>query len=117
MTNNLRGYSLIELVVALVIMGILLSLALPNYSNYMRDAKLRSAAEVFLSGIQLARSEAVRRNTQVELVLTGDAPTVENVASLTASATGTNWVIRTADLATFIEGKYAADGGGLVEAP
>ena len=107
-----RGFTIIELVVALVIMAILLSLALPQFSNYLRDVKLRAAAESFLSGVQLARTEAVRRNAPVEFLLTTDAPTEANVASAVASLAGMNWMVRTVDLTTFIEGKLAAEGGG-----
>jgi type IV fimbrial biogenesis protein FimT len=105
-----QGFSMIELVIAITIMGVLLALAMPSFTSYMRDSKLRAAAESFLSGIQLARSEAVRRNAPVEFLLTSDDPTVANVGSATASATGPNWMVRTADLTEFIEGKFAADG-------
>ena len=40
-----RGFSLVELVIAVAIMGILLALALPSFSTYLRNVKLRSAAE------------------------------------------------------------------------
>jgi type IV fimbrial biogenesis protein FimT len=77
----------------------------------MRDTKVRAAAETFLAGMQRARSEAVRRNASVEILLTTDAPTEANKASATAAVSGTNWMVRTTDLTDFIEGKSAADAG------
>ena len=40
-----HGFSLVELIIAVAIMGILLSLALPSFSGYLRNVKLRAAAE------------------------------------------------------------------------
>jgi type IV fimbrial biogenesis protein FimT len=63
------GFSLIELVVGLAVMGIMFGLALPSYTAWMANAQIRNASESILNGIQRARSEAVRRNTNVEFFL------------------------------------------------
>lgn len=112
MNRPCRGFSLIELVIAVAIMGVLLSLALPSFSAYLRNVKLRSAAETFLSGIHLARSEAVRMNNSVEFLLTAADPLPANVATATASTAGRNWMVRTADGVTFIDGKFGIEGSG-----
>lgn len=114
--NRRRGFSLVELIIAVAIMGVLLSLAAPGFSAYLRNVKLRSAAESFLAGVQLARSEAVRMNTSVEFLLTADDPLAANVATATASASGVNWMVRTADLVTFIDGKFGIEGSGRASA-
>lgn len=107
-----HGFTLIELAIAMVIMAILLALGLPSYKTYIENSKVRTAAQAFLSGLQAARSEAVNRNTSVQFLLTDDNPIDDNVATAVASATGRNWMIRTSDMATFIEGKYGAEGTG-----
>jgi type IV fimbrial biogenesis protein FimT len=61
------GFTLIELVVAIAVMTILLFIALPNFSIWLRNTQIRTAGEAILNGMQLARAEAVRRNTSVEL--------------------------------------------------
>lgn len=107
-----RGFTLIELAIAMVIMAVLLALALPSYTTYIENAKVRTAAQAFLSGLQTARSEAVNRNTSVQFLLTDNDPIDDNVAIAVASSTGRNWMIRTSDMTTFIEGKYGAEGTG-----
>lgn len=66
-----RGFSLIELIIGVAIIGILLSVGLPAFSLWVENTKTRTAAEAILNGLQLARTEAVRRNVGVRFNLTG----------------------------------------------
>lgn len=65
--NNIRGVTLIELMITLVVLGVLVFLALPSYTIWMQNTQIRTAGEGILSGLMLARAEAARRNTSVEL--------------------------------------------------
>ncbi|GAB2180554.1 hypothetical protein DLREEDagrD3_07770 [Denitratisoma sp. agr-D3] len=98
--------------VAVAIMGFLFALGLPAFNTYLANTKLRTTAESFLAGVQQARAEAVRRNANVQFTLTNDLPTPDSVATVNAVANGQNWLIRTADLSTFIEAKTGAEGTG-----
>jgi type IV fimbrial biogenesis protein FimT len=62
------GFTLIELMIALVVMGILFAVGLPSVTQWLQNSKIRATAEGGLNGLQLARSEAVSRNTTVQLV-------------------------------------------------
>lgn len=53
--------------IGLVILGILLMVGLPSYSAWIQNTQIRTAAESISNGMQLARAEAVRRNTNVQL--------------------------------------------------
>ena len=106
------GFSLIELAVSLVIMAILTALALPAYSLYIQNARIRTTAQMLVAGLQMARSTAVNRNANVEFLLTNAEPIEDYVATASAVSTGINWMIRSADLTSFIEGKYGAEGTG-----
>jgi type IV fimbrial biogenesis protein FimT len=72
------GFSLVELMVGIVIVGILVTLAMPGFQDALRNAEIRNAAESITNGLQRARAEAVARNTNVEFVL----------------GTGSSWVVR-----------------------
>jgi type IV fimbrial biogenesis protein FimT len=67
--NARRGFTLIELMVGIVILSVVMALAVPNFSEWIRNSKIRTTAESIQNGLQLARSEAVRRNTFVRFQL------------------------------------------------
>jgi len=65
--QRIAGFSLIELMVALAIFGLLLMLAGPQYAKLMGDSQIRNAAEAMLNGVQQAQSRAIHSNTQARL--------------------------------------------------
>ncbi len=58
-----RGFNLIELMVVIAILGMLLAAGLPIVSEGIRDSRLRSAGESLITGLRVAQSEALKRNT------------------------------------------------------
>jgi len=64
-----RGFSLLELMVALAIFAILVMLASPMYGEFLANTQIRNAAENTLLGVRQAQAEAVKRNGQVQFVL------------------------------------------------
>lgn len=64
-----RGVSLIEMLIGLVVLSSLLALAAPSFALWMQNTQIRGGADAILNGLQLARAEAIRRNTQVQFVL------------------------------------------------
>lgn len=110
--NRHAGFSVIELMIAIVLIGVLLTMGLPAFNTYLNNLKLRTAAQSFLAGIQMARGEAIRRNANVDFVLTNDDVSGPNFDTVTPLASGQNWLIRTSDLATYVEGKSSMEGSG-----
>jgi len=58
-----RGFNLIELIIVIAILGVLLAAGLPLVTEGIRDSRLRSAAESLVTGLRVAQSEALKRNT------------------------------------------------------
>ncbi len=90
-----RGFSLIELMVAVTLLTILLSLAMPAFTGWVRNAKVRSVAESLQTGVRLAQAEAVRRYRPMVFFLT-DQKTCTGTTS--AADSGAFWAIRTIPL-------------------
>jgi type IV fimbrial biogenesis protein FimT len=67
-----RGFTLLELLVAVTAAMVLLLVAAPTMSAAVTSAKLTSASNSFLSHIYLARSEAIKRNGRVVLCKSSD---------------------------------------------
>jgi type IV fimbrial biogenesis protein FimT len=92
--KSLAGVTLIELMFAVAIVGILVAAGFPEASRWIQNTKIRTASESISNGLQLARGEAVRRNTKVEFVLTSTVPIAANVLVLAPATSGPYWVVR-----------------------
>jgi len=62
------GYTLIEMMITIAVLGILITLGGPALSMVLTNSRIRTAGESWKYGLMLARAEAIRLNTQVEFV-------------------------------------------------
>ncbi|MDR2450446.1 MAG: GspH/FimT family pseudopilin [Candidatus Accumulibacter sp.] len=62
-----RGVTLVEVLIGLLIVSILIAMAVPGFMGWIRNQRIRAAAESILNGLQTARAEALRANTIVEI--------------------------------------------------
>jgi type IV fimbrial biogenesis protein FimT len=67
-----RGFSLIELMIAVAILAILTLLSIPGYEQWLLNTRIRNTAESIQNGLRNARTTAVMRDTNVRFELIGN---------------------------------------------
>lgn len=70
------GFTVVELLLVLVVVSVLVVVALPSMRVHLANADVRGVAEELRSGLELARTEAIRRNTSVQFQRNGTGWTV-----------------------------------------
>jgi type IV fimbrial biogenesis protein FimT len=72
------GLTLVELIVGLSILAILMALASPSFTQYLRNTEVTAAQNDLVTAFNLARSEAIRRSVPVSACASDDALTCSN---------------------------------------
>ena len=88
-----RGFTVIELVIAVTIAGFLLAAMMPIVGVWMRNTRIRTAAESMSNGLMQARNEAVRRNQPVSFYLVSDTDAVAMSDACALSDSSAGWVV------------------------
>ena len=90
------GFTIIEVLITIVVLGVLIAMAVPTFGEWLQNQQLRAAADASLNGLQVARSEAIRRNLPVQIAF---APPLSG------------WqVTEQPPVLTFIQGRDANEG-------
>jgi type IV fimbrial biogenesis protein FimT len=86
------GFTLIEVLVVLTIIGILTALGLPSFTRMIQANTISSHANLFLSDLRYSRSESIRRGGSV-VMCRSELPEVGNPSCSAASsgAAGHGW--------------------------
>lgn len=98
-----NGFTLIELIVTLTILGILTALAAPGMSNFIKDQRLSGQTNDFVGDLNFARSEAIKRSSNITICKQDSVST----APLCNTTAATPW---SAGRVTFID----SDGNGQI---
>lgn len=94
-----RGFNMVELMVVVVITAILSALAAPSFATMLANHRVRTGADGILAGLQLARAEAVHRNTNV---------------SFNMDAAG-GWTIAVVSPASTVQKRPSGESGGNIK--
>lgn len=80
--KKIQGFTIIEIFVGIAILAILLGMALPSFTESLRNNRAISLSNNFLSFLNYARSEAIKRGSNVSV-----CPATDD----SFSACGTDW--------------------------
>src|SRR5438270_13741674 len=69
LSNKTKGFTLVELMITLTIAGILTGLALPSFRDFIRTQRLKSASFDLVAGLTYDRSEALKRNFNIDVAV------------------------------------------------
>lgn len=102
----MKGVTLIELLITVAILAILLGIAAPSFNQTIREHRITFHANNLAYGARLARTEAIKRNTEVIMCTSSDGET--------CSSTGgwhQGWIIRHPSSNFVIHRQSAAQAG------
>lgn len=74
-----KGLTLIELLVSISVTAIVLAVGVPTFKTWVQNMYIRTTTEYVQIGLQLARMEAVQRNTSTRFTLAGTSTTAWTV--------------------------------------
>ena len=80
--RKVRGFSLIELIVVMVITGVLMAIAMPAFIGIIKNSRLATETNDLLADLALARSEAATRGRRVAICLSSNG---------TSCGSGSSW--------------------------
>lgn len=121
------GFTLIELMITLFIVGVLLAVGVPSLKTFMQGNQLIAATNELVSGMHIARSEAIKLNSRVSICSSNDGTTCSGSSDWTdgwvvfidtdgnlagtgaaCAAAGTDCLLRTHD--GFADNQLTVDG-------
>ena len=69
------GFTLVELLITIVVVSILLAAGVPAFQSFIKNSRVTSQTNDLISTIQLARSEALKRGTNMVVCASSDQTT------------------------------------------
>lgn len=85
------GFTIIELMVTMVVLGLILAFGLPNLREFLVRNQAAAITTEFSSDIARARIEAISRNNCVTICMSGNTANALTGGTPTCAAAGSDW--------------------------
>jgi type IV fimbrial biogenesis protein FimT len=86
--RHITGFTVLELVIVVVIVGILAGMAAPSFSQALRNNRISAQTTEFMDGLDLARSTAVSARHSVYICASANGATCNNSTNW-----ATGWIV------------------------
>jgi type IV fimbrial biogenesis protein FimT len=108
MKSRHTGFTLIELMITVALLGILLLWAIPNVTVFIQNARMTSVSNELMADISIARQEAQRRGRPVRICASSDGLT----CLTSAPDWMEGWIILAPTATTTLVVKFNKEPGG-----
>lgn len=72
------GFTLVELAITVVVLAVLVGISIPLFTGLINGSRLTGNANELVAALQIARSEAIRRNVRTTICQSADGLTCAN---------------------------------------
>ena len=70
-SNNVRGFTLLELMIVVLLVAIVATIAVPGFSRLIESNRITSYTNTVLGAFSFARTEAIRVGDRIDVVANG----------------------------------------------
>lgn len=88
----MRGFNLIELMVAIAVLSIMVTIAAPSMIDLVRDSRLAAQSDMLVSALNTARIEAVKQRTDFS-VCAAENPAAASACSGAVAGWSRGWIV------------------------
>jgi len=93
MTNAVKGFTLMELMIVLSVAAILLTMAVPSYRTFVQNSRITKEINLLSASIAGARGESAKRGKRVVLCQSSNPAASTPSCSGTAGVWSNGWIV------------------------